>query len=93
MKKLNSFRTIFFRSRPLRRFGVRVPAIIVSAYTAPQTIINQTFDHTAVLSSVINCFGLAGELGKRQANMPDGRRQQMLTLWTKAVSRSIDWLD
>jgi phospholipase C len=53
------------------RLGVRVPAVVVSAYTEQQTIINEVFDHTAVLSSVINCFGLTGELGKRQAGMPD----------------------
>jgi phospholipase C len=54
------------------RLGVRVPAIIVSAYTPAQTIINQTFDHTSLLSTVVSCFDLpAGQLGLRQAAAPD----------------------
>jgi phospholipase C len=54
------------------RLGVRVPAIVVSAYTPPQTIINQTFDHTTVLSTVVNRFGLPqNRLGVRAAAAPD----------------------
>jgi phospholipase C len=53
------------------RLGVRVPAIIVSAYT-PQATVNTAFDHTSVLSTVVNRFGLPqGKLGKRQAASPD----------------------
>lgn len=54
------------------RLGIRVPAIVVSAYTPQGTILNRTFDHTSVLSTVVNCFGLpTGKLGKRQAEAPD----------------------
>jgi phospholipase C len=54
------------------RLGVRVPAIVVSAYTPPQTIVNTVFDHTSALSTVVNCFGLPTErLGARQAKAPD----------------------
>ncbi|HEV7889267.1 MAG TPA: alkaline phosphatase family protein [Pyrinomonadaceae bacterium] len=54
------------------RLGVRVPAIIVSAYTPPQTIVNQNFDHTSVLSTVVNRFGLPqNRLGARAAGAPD----------------------
>jgi phospholipase C len=54
------------------RLGVRVPAIIVSAYTKQQTILNNCFDHTSALSTIVNCFGLpAGRLGKRQQVAPD----------------------
>jgi phospholipase C len=54
------------------RLGVRVPAIVISAYTPPQTIINQTFDHTTVLSTVVNRFGLPqNRLGARAAAAPD----------------------
>jgi len=54
------------------RLGVRVPAIVVSAYTPEETILNTTFDHTSLLSTVVNCFGLpAGRLGQRQAKAPD----------------------
>jgi phospholipase C len=54
------------------RLGVRVPAIVVSAYTPQGTILNRTFDHTSVLSTVVNCFGLpSGKLGRRQEAAPD----------------------
>jgi phospholipase C len=54
------------------RLGVRVPAIVVSAFTPQGTILNRTFDHTSALSTVVNCFGLpAGKLGKRQTAAPD----------------------
>jgi hypothetical protein len=49
------------------RLGPRVPAIIVSAYTTPQTRLHHVFEHTSVPSTVINCFCLpGGQLGKRQ---------------------------
>jgi phospholipase C len=54
------------------RLGVRVPAIVVSAFTAPGTILNETFDHTSVLSTAVNCFDLPkGRLGMRQQIAPD----------------------
>jgi phospholipase C len=54
------------------RLGVRVPAIIVSPYTAQQTILNTAHEHTSVLSTIVECFGLPkGKLGKRQAVSPD----------------------
>lgn len=54
------------------RLGVRVPAIVISAYTAPGTILNTTFDHTSALSTIVNRFGLPqGKLGDRQKAAPD----------------------
>jgi phospholipase C len=54
------------------RLGPRVPAIIVSAYTPPQTRLHDIFEHTSVLSTVVNCFGLPqGKLGNRQAQALD----------------------
>jgi len=56
------------------RLGVRVPAIVISAYTQPGTILNTTFDHTSALSTVVNCFGLPeGRLGERQKAASDLR--------------------
>lgn len=50
------------------RLGPRVPAIIVSAYTPPETRLHDVFEHTSVLSTVVNCFGLEqGRLGARQS--------------------------
>ena len=54
------------------RLGPRVPAIVVSAYTPPQTRLHDTFEHTSILSTVINCFQLTnGQLGARQARAMD----------------------
>jgi phospholipase C len=54
------------------RLGPRVPAIIVSAYTPPQTRLHDVFEHTSVLSTVVNCFDLMkGKLGDRQAKALD----------------------
>ncbi|MGB9236835.1 MAG: alkaline phosphatase family protein [Terriglobales bacterium] len=54
------------------RLGPRVPAIIVSAYTPPQTRLHRIFEHTSILSTVVNCFGLPqGKLGARQAKALD----------------------
>jgi phospholipase C len=54
------------------RLGPRVPAIVVSAYTEPQTRLHDTFEHTSVLSTVVNCFGLpTGKLGARQEKARD----------------------
>jgi phospholipase C len=57
------------------RLGVRVPAIVVSPFTAQQTVVNDCFDHTSVLSTIANAFDLPPEqrqkLGQRQANALD----------------------
>jgi len=54
------------------RLGVRVPAIVVSAYTPQETILNTIFDHTSALSTVVKRFTLpTGRLGKRQEKAPD----------------------
>jgi len=54
------------------RLGPRVPAIVVSAYTPPQTRLHDVFEHTSVLSTVVNCFGLSlGQFGARQARARD----------------------
>jgi phospholipase C len=54
------------------RLGPRVPAIVVSAYTPAQTRLHTVFEHTSLLSTVVNCFGLPkGQLGKRQSRATD----------------------
>jgi hypothetical protein len=45
---------------------------VVSAYTPPQTRLHHIFEHTSVLSTVVNCFDLPrGQLGERQAKARD----------------------
>jgi phospholipase C len=54
------------------RLGVRVPAIVVSAYTPRGSVLNTTFDHTSALSTVVNRFVLPkGKLGLRQEKATD----------------------
>jgi phospholipase C len=54
------------------RLGPRVPAIAISAYTAPQTRIHNVYEHTSILSTVVNCFDLSKQqLGRRQAVAAD----------------------
>ncbi len=54
------------------RLGVRVPAIVVSPYTAAGTVLNTVYDHTSALSTIVNCLKLpTGKLGKRQEVAPD----------------------
>lgn len=48
------------------RLGVRVPAVLVSPWIGPQ-VCNTVFDHTSVLRSVIDRFGLPDALGQRVA--------------------------
>lgn len=61
------------------RLGPRVPAIVVSAYTEPQTRLHDVFEHTSVLSTVVKCFGLPqGQLGKRQEAALDLRSAMKL---------------
>jgi phospholipase C len=62
------------------RLGPRVPAIVISAYTPPQTRLHQTFEHTSVLATVVNCFDLPrGELGRRQVVAQDVGEALQLT--------------
>lgn len=54
------------------RLGPRVPAIAISAYTPPQTRLHTVFEHTSVLSTVVNCFTLPkDQLGDRAAIAAD----------------------
>ena len=54
------------------RLGGRVPAIIVSAYTPSQTRLHRIFEHTSVLSTIVNCFDLPQrKLGERQIKARD----------------------
>jgi phospholipase C len=53
------------------RLGLRVPAVVVSPFTQPGTL-NDRFDHTSVLRTVMSCFGLGKTgLGDRAASAND----------------------
>jgi len=52
------------------RFGIRVPAILVSAFTERETVITETFHHTAFLRTMRERFGLGWPLTPRDASAP-----------------------
>ena len=59
------------------RYGVRVPAVIVSPYIRPRTILRPPvgaqypFDHTSILSTLRNRYSLGSPLTKRDEVAPD----------------------
>ncbi len=58
-----------------KRFGVRVPTVVVSPYIEKGTIGRPSgwtpFDHTSIIKTVQNCFGLHEHLTHRDENAPD----------------------
>ncbi|HKR02824.1 MAG TPA: alkaline phosphatase family protein [Pyrinomonadaceae bacterium] len=57
------------------RFGVRVPTVVISPYIEAGTICRPAgytpFDHTSIIATVRNCFGLYGSLTERDKAAPD----------------------
>jgi phospholipase C len=52
------------------RFGLRVPAIVVSPYTEPGTVVSDTFHTTSVLRTLRDRFDLGPALTRRDAAAP-----------------------
>jgi phospholipase C len=50
------------------RYGVRVPAILISPLLAGGTVDHTLYDHTSILRTVMEQFGVTGDLGQRVAN-------------------------
>ncbi len=46
------------------RLGVRVPAILVSPFIAAGTVVNTPVDHTSIIKTVINSFGVRDGTGQ-----------------------------
>ena len=66
------------------RYGVRIPAVLISPYIKPGTILRAVpdgnlphngppypFDHTSVYATLRKCFGLSGPLTNRDAVAPN----------------------
>jgi len=57
------------------RFGVRVPTVVISPFIKKGTIGRPQgftpFDHTSIIKTVQNCFGLEGHLTERDKAAPD----------------------
>lgn len=58
------------------RYGVRVPAVIISPYIKAGTVFrapsgSQPFDHTSVIATIRRCFDLGEPLSDRDRNAPD----------------------
>jgi phospholipase C len=54
-----------------QRYGVRVPAVLVSPLIEEGTILNETYDHTSILKTVFEAFGIEGTLLAREAAAND----------------------
>ena len=67
------------KTRPFNfdRYGVRVPAVIVSPWIKPRTILRQPatspypFDHTSILATLRKRFALGEKFSEREAVAPD----------------------
>ncbi|OIQ82494.1 Non-hemolytic phospholipase C precursor [mine drainage metagenome] len=66
------------------RYGVRVPAVLISPYIKPGTVLRAApdgdlphngppypFDHTSVIATIRKCFNLGGPLTNRDSVAPD----------------------
>jgi phospholipase C len=47
------------------RYGVRVPAVLISPFIPPRTIVTTVFDHTSILATLNRVFGLGAPLTAR----------------------------
>jgi phospholipase C len=52
------------------RFGLRIPAMVISAYTARETVVRDTFHTTTVLRTLRERFDLGPALTRRDAAAP-----------------------
>lgn len=78
------------------RYGVRVPAVIVSPYVPPGSKIRSPdgnpypFDHTSIIATVRKVFGLGGPLTARDGVAPDLMSALSLAVPTNDGPPSID---
>jgi phospholipase C len=56
---------------PFDRLGVRVPAVVISPLIEAGTISNTVYDHTSIIKTVINTFGMNTTLLKREEQAND----------------------
>ncbi len=56
---------------PFNRLGIRVPAVAISPLIDAGTISNTVYDHTSIIKTVINAFGLNTTLLKREEQAND----------------------
>ena len=45
-----------------RRYGVRVPALVVSPWVARRSVSHETYGHTSILKTILLCFCASGDL-------------------------------
>ena len=50
------------------RYGVRVPAVIVSPWVKPGTVSHSLYDHSSVVRTLFRIFGLPGQLTNRDGD-------------------------
>jgi phospholipase C len=84
------------------RLGLRVPAILISPYMAPLTIVDTVFDHSSIPAMVKKNFGLPSYLTKRDAaantfervfNLNAARIDALRNLGTPSTVTRDEWGD
>jgi phospholipase C len=63
------------------RYGIRVPAVVVSPRVQPGTVSHLVFDHASVIRTVFDSFGLPGQLTDR-----DGKANSLKPLTDNDVT-------
>jgi phospholipase C len=51
-------------------YGVRVPAFVVSPFVEPCTVSHRTFDHTSIVRTILERFGIEGAVEKMAEKAP-----------------------
>jgi len=60
------------------RYGIRVPAVVVSPWVKPRTVSHDLYDHASVIRTVFDVFGIPGQLTNR-----DGKATSLAPLIQK----------
>ncbi|MDG6898136.1 MAG: hypothetical protein JRN24_00215, partial [Nitrososphaerota archaeon] len=80
------------------RSGVRVPAIAISAWLAPKTVVNQEYRHTSVIRTLRDTWDIGGPLTQRDASaaslaaLPFLDQPRPPEEWPKVTPRSLGLL-
>jgi phospholipase C len=67
---------------PFDRYGVRVPAVVISPYIEPGTVSETIYDHTSIVATVLRHLGLPALTAR------DAAAQDLLGLLTRAQPRT-----
>jgi phospholipase C len=75
------------QGRPVTHYGLRVPALVISPWVE-RAAVTQTFDHTTILKTIIQCFMYARPPGMGPRVAAARSLEQVLTLATARLDRA-----